>query len=100
MKKVIYLGGAGGASTNNVRRSLKESGDEYLIGASSNPYDLFLANTDERYLVPWALEKGYKKILINLINSKKSDFLHFQHDFEIETISSFREEILRTHKRK
>ena len=89
----IYLGGAGGAPTNNVIKSLRESGDEYLIGASSNPYDLFLADTDERYLIPQATRKNYKKELLKILRKTKPDFGHFQNDFEVSMISNIRVDI-------
>lgn len=51
----IQVGGAGGAPSNGFIRSLKESGrNDYLIGTSCNVSDLFLANVDEKYLIPAA----------------------------------------------
>ena len=92
--KKIYLGGAGGAPTNNVIKSLRVSGSEYLIGASSKPTDLFLADVNERYIVPPATSPGYQVALTNLLRRTKPDFLHFQHDLEIREISRFRDNLL------
>jgi carbamoyl-phosphate synthase large subunit len=92
--KRIYLGGAGGAPTNNVIASLRASGDEYLIGTSCVPADLFLADVDERYVVPPALDPGYEAAAIRLVKRTKPDFLHLQNDFEIRAVSRFREKVL------
>ena len=90
----IYLGGAGGAPTNNVIWSLRESGDEFLIGANSHPADLYLADVDERYLVPTATAPDYEEKLNALIRCVRPDFMHLQHDFEIRAVSRFRDRIL------
>lgn len=92
-KNSIYLGGAGGAPTNNVIKSLRDSGDDYLIGTSSNASDLFLSKTNERHWVPLATDKKYKDYVLNLLNSTKPDIAHFQNDYEVKAISSFREDI-------
>lgn len=93
MKK-IYLGGAGGAPTNGVVRSLQESGDEYLIGASSSPSDLFLATTDEKYWVPTANNDFYQNAILRLVQKVKPDLMHFQNDYEVKAISNFRDKLL------
>jgi carbamoyl-phosphate synthase large subunit len=93
-KPRIYLGGAGGAPTNNVIWSLRESGDEVLIGASSSPTDLYLADVDARYWVPAAGAPGYEEKLIALVEHARPDFMHFQHDFEIRAVSRFRDRLL------
>jgi len=92
MKK-IYLGGSGGAPTNNVIRSLRESGNEYLIGASCIPTDLFLADVDERHYVPPAKAVEYPQRFLSLLASVKPDMAHFQNDNEIKVVSSIRDEI-------
>ena len=93
MKKKIHLGGAGGAPTNNIIRSLRESGDEYLIGTSCEPGDLFLADVDQRHCVPRATCPDYKNNLLKLLIQSKPDLAHFQNDFEIRAASRFREDI-------
>ena len=93
MKKIL-LAGAGGAPTENVVCSLKEGKqNEYLIGIGSEPYDMVISNTDVRYQVPYAVEKGYKKRLLEIIDIEKPDLAHFQNDVEIWEISKIREEI-------
>ncbi|MFC2080831.1 carboxylate--amine ligase [Bacteroidota bacterium] len=92
MKKIL-LGGAGGAPTNNVIKSLRNSGNEFLVGTSCNETDLLIADVDERYWVPHAIHKDYKDYELKLLKKIRPDFVHYQHDFEILSISSFRREI-------
>jgi hypothetical protein len=89
-EKKVFLGGAGGAPTNNVIRSLRESGSEYLIGSSSLPTDLFLASVDQKIVAPAANDNGYENYLRNIIKETQPDFVHFQNDFEIRKASSLR----------
>ena len=94
MKK-IYVGGAGGAPSNGFIRSLRESArTDYLIGASCIPSDLFLADTDEKFVVPSALEPDYDKALILLLNKVKPNFIHLQNDFEVRAVSRMREALV------
>jgi hypothetical protein len=90
----IYVGGAGGAPSNNFIKCLRDStrGD-YLIGASSSFTDLFLADVDEKHLVPLASHDDYQPRLLQLLNGARPDFLHVQHDFEVRAISRLRDEI-------
>ncbi|MBI5971510.1 MAG: carboxylate--amine ligase [Deltaproteobacteria bacterium] len=90
----IYVCGAGGAPSNNFTRSLRESGRrDYLIGASCIPSDLFLADVDERHVVPSAMSGEYRGRLLNLLESARPDFLHPQNDFEVRAISRLRADI-------
>src|ERR1700677_2290700 len=86
----VYLGGAGGAPTNNVIRSIRCSGSEFLIGASCSPTDLFLADVDERYYIPVATHTNYRNALLSLLRKSNPDFIHCQNDFEIRALSRFR----------
>lgn len=90
----IQIGGAGGAPSNNFIRSLRESkrGD-YIIGMSCVTTDLFLADTDERYVVPPATDANYNQVILKLLGKTKPDLLHVQHDFEVRAISRLREKI-------
>lgn len=56
----IQVGGAGGALANNFIRSLRESkrGD-YIIGTTCVPTDLFLADAEEKYVVPHAVMANF-----------------------------------------
>ncbi|MFO0594772.1 MAG: hypothetical protein U0228_05695 [Myxococcaceae bacterium] len=92
----IYLGGAGGAPTNNVIRSLRESGKDHLIGASSDASDLFLADVDERHVVPLANAPEYGARLLGLLNRTRPELAHFQNDFEIRAVSRMRKDVLAT----
>ena len=90
----ILIGGAGGAPSNGFIRSLKEgSSGDYLIGMSSKPSDLFLAQVDERYRVPYAVDPRYPDVLEKLILRTRPDFLHVQHDFEVRAVSRLRDRI-------
>ncbi len=90
----VHIGGAGGAPANNFIQSLRQSQrKDYLIGASCIPADLFLADVDERHVVPPARDPGYRARLLDLIRVTKPDFIHAQHDFEIQAISNLRDEI-------
>ena len=93
-QKRIHLGGAGGAPTNNVIRSLRETGSEYLIGTSCEPTDLFLADVDLKYFIPAATNPGYSDALIKILSVARPDFAHFQNDFEIKAASAIRDKIL------
>lgn len=92
--KSIYLGGAGGAPTNNVIWSLRCSGDERLIGTSSVPTDLLLADVDERYCVPYATSPDFRTHVAELVKRTRPDFMHFQNDFEIRAISRMRDDLV------
>lgn len=90
----IYIGGAGGAPSNNFIKSLRVSQrNDYLIGASCVPTDLFLANTEEKYAVPPANDPNYETILLQLLAKTRPDFLHAQNDYEVCAISRLRDKI-------
>jgi len=90
----ILVGGAGGAPSNNFIRSLRESNrTDYLIGTSCLPTDLFLADVDERHVVPPAVSADYRSSTISLLQRTRPDFLHVQNDYEVRAVSRFRDEI-------
>ena len=90
----IHIGGAGGAPSNNFIRSLRESSrEDYLIGTSCVPSDLFLADTDERYVVPRADAPDYRERILGLLQRTRPGFLHVQNDLEVMAISEIREEV-------
>ena len=92
--KRILVGGAGGTPSNNFIRSLRASGEPFhFIGMTSRKYDLAKAKTDERYLVPPARDPGYRAVLGQILAETRPDFFHAQHDFEIEAISEWRDEL-------
>ncbi len=91
----IQVGGAGGAPGNNVISCLRDSPrDDYLIGQSSSPADLFLAAVDEQHLVPGADDPAYEQTLLELLGRSKPDLLLVQHDFEVRAVSRMRERII------
>ena len=94
MKKVL-IAGAGGAPTENVIHSWKQSvKDEEIIGIGSEPFDMMLSEADRRYHVPYAVADGYKKRLFEILDKEKPDLAHFQNDVEIRVVSRMRKDIL------
>jgi carbamoyl-phosphate synthase large subunit len=90
----IYVGGAGGAPSNNFIRSLRESERrDYLIGASSAASDLFLADVDERMVVPRAVAPNYPEVILAVLERTRPDFMHVQNDFEVRAVSRLRRDI-------
>ena len=90
----IHIGGAGGAPSNNVIRSLRDSSrGHYLIGASSVPADLLLADVDERHVVPNATDRNYRDVILALLARIRPTFMHVQSDYEVRAVSHLRNEI-------
>jgi len=90
----IHIGGAGGAPSNNVIRSLRESSrGHYLIGASSVPSDLLLADVDEKHVVPNATSPSYRSRILSLVARARPAFMHVQSDYEVLAVSRLRDEI-------
>jgi len=91
----IQIGGAGGAPSNNFIRSLRESKRrDYLIGTSSKYTDLFMADTDEKYVIPPASSPDYQDTLLRLIRRMRPDFVHVQNDLEVIAISRMRKQLV------
>jgi len=91
----IYIGGAGGAPSNNFIRSLRKSNrEDYLIGATCIPSDLFLADVEEKHVVPLATDPRYPKKILELLRDVRADFLHLQNDYEVRAISRLREYVV------
>ncbi len=90
----IQIGGAGGAPSNNFIRSLRESlRRDHLIGTCSTPSDLFLADTDEKYVVPPATAASYPERILAQLHQARPDFLHVQNDYEVRAVSRLRDRI-------
>jgi hypothetical protein len=90
----IHIGGAGGAPSNNFIRSLRDSSrGHYLIGASSVPSDLLLADVDEKHVVPNATAPNYRKSILALLARTRPSFMHVQSDYEVLAVSRMRDEI-------
>ncbi len=92
----LVIGGAGGAPSENVIKSLKEGMDAEIIGIGSEITDLMLSYAERKYLVPYAVKKGYKERLFQIIKEEGPELLHFQNDIEIREISRMRDDILAT----
>jgi hypothetical protein len=90
----IHIGGAGGAPSNNFIHSLRDSPrGHYLIGASSVPSDLMLADVDEKHVVPYATAPSYPTNILGLLARTRPDFMHVQSDYEVLAVSRIRDEI-------
>jgi len=90
----IYVGGAGGAPSNNFIGSLRLTGGDYeIIGGCSSPTDLMLADVDRGYLVPTAASPGYAERLLSILETERPDFLHVQNDYEVLAVSEIRDQI-------
>jgi len=90
----ILIGGAGGAPSNNFIWSLRESSrTDHLIGTSCEPSDLFLADVDEKFVIPPAKSAEWKPVFLRLLHRTKPDFVHVQNDFEVRALSRIRSEL-------
>jgi hypothetical protein len=92
MTKVL-VGGAGGAPSEGVIRSLMLA-DINVVGMGSDPTDLVLSRANTRYQVPRADHPDYADSLLKVINREKPDLVHFQNDLEIYNASLIRDRIL------
>lgn len=90
----VQVGGAGGAPSNNFIRSLREAPHPYyIIGSCATATDLFLADTDERHLVPPASAPNYRDELLRLLERTKPQLMHVQNDYEVRAVSRLRNDI-------
>ena len=90
----IQVGGAGGAPSNNFIRSLRESGrNDYIIGTTCVPSDLFLADAEKKHVVPPATASNYPEKILGLIAKVRPDFLHLQNDYEVRAISRLHDKV-------
>lgn len=93
----IYVGGAGGAPSNNFIKSLRNSNRaDHIIGTTCVPSDLFLADAEEKYVVPPANAANYPHKVIDLLSKVRPDFMHLQNDFEVRAISRIRDQVTAT----
>jgi predicted ATP-grasp superfamily ATP-dependent carboligase len=93
--KRILIGGAGGTPGINFIRSLMLVRNEqfHTIGITCDQYDIFKAQTDERFLVPRAKDPAYIPVLKDIIAETKPDFFHMQNDAEVKVVSDHRDEL-------
>lgn len=89
--KRIIITGAGGSPSTNFVRSLRLSPEKFfLIGVDCNEYYLQRAETDAKFLVPYANDKLYLPILKEIITKTRAEFIYAQPDPEIFQISENR----------
>lgn len=93
MKKIL-VGGAGGAPSEGVIRSLllSKKGEE-VVGMGSEPIDLALSHARRKYLVPYANTNKYKDELVKVLRTVRPDLVHFQNDLEVFHASLLRDVI-------
>jgi carbamoyl-phosphate synthase large subunit len=57
------------------------------------PSDLFLADAEEKYVVPPAIAADYPEEILKLIGKTRPNFFHSQNDYEVRAISRLRNQI-------
>ena len=93
----ILIGGAGGAPSEGVIRSLLFSDKhEEIIGMGSVPSDLIMSQASRKYVVPYANEPAYEEKLLKILELEHPTLIHFQNDFEIYYASKIRNDIQAT----
>jgi carbamoyl-phosphate synthase large subunit len=93
MKRILITGAGGSPATNFVRSLRKAPEKFYLVGTDCNKYYLQRAETDKKYLVPEAHDNSYIRIINEIIQEEKIDFIHAQNDIEISVLSENREKL-------
>jgi len=86
----ILVGGAGGTPANNYIKCLKKAGGFYVIGTTSNKYDVFKSLADESYYLPPARDSSYLEAFQQIVDETRPDFAYPSHDFEVQTLSDNR----------
>lgn len=100
----VLVTGAGGAPGLGLTRSLKAADQPYFtIGIDADKYTIHRAETDEKYLVPFASRPEYIPVLKSVIADTSADIVCVQHSSEMLAISAARETLgarvfLPTHK--
>jgi carbamoyl-phosphate synthase large subunit len=90
----ILIGGAGGAASEGVIRSIKESKrPKEIIGMGSEFSDLVLSKSSRRFLIPPAGSEKYWPSLKKLIEIERPAFIHVQNDREVLEISRLRDDL-------
>lgn len=93
----ILIAGAGGAPSEGVINSiLRGRRKETVLGMGAEPTDLALSSAHKKLYVPYANAEGYKRRLLQILETEKPDLIHFQNDLEIYHASLIREEIKAT----
>lgn len=92
-KKKILVGGAGGAPSEGVIKSLLLLNEEEIIGMGSVPSDLAMSSASKRYLVPFSNAPEYKDALLRILKTEQPHLLHAQNDLEVFHISKIRDDV-------
>lgn len=83
MEKIL-IGGAGGAPSEGVIRSLLLSDKkEEIIGMGAVPSDLIMSHANRKYVVPYANDPAYEDNLLKILEKERPALVHFQNDLEI-----------------
>lgn len=91
----LLIGGAGGAPSEGVIKSLQEGGEKFeVLGMGSDPTDLILSAAKRKILVPGADDPLYRDSLMKILETFSPDLAHFQNDLEVYTASLLRDDIL------
>ena len=92
--KRIIITGAGGSPGIGFTRSLRAASEKFhIIGFDTNKYNLFRAQTDERYLVPEVKDSSYLPVVLDILRQTKPDLMHIQISAEMIAISKLRDEL-------
>lgn len=90
----ILVGGAGGAPSEGVIKSLLLSPEqEEIIGTGSEPFDLATSAALRKYVVPYANSSEYKDEFLKIIKIEQPQMVHFQNDAEVYYASLLRDDI-------
>lgn len=93
MKRVLVTGAGGPAGVNFVM-SLKIAPEKmFLVGTDSDRYNIHLAPTDKKYLVPKATAADYIETINKIVQKENIELLHPQPDIEVKVISENREKL-------
>lgn len=96
MEKIL-IGGAGGAPSEGVIRSLLLSDKkEEIIGMGAVPSDLIMSHANRKYVVPYANDPAYEDNLLKILEKERPALVHFQNDLEIWYASKIRDDIQST----
>ena len=90
----ILIGGAGGAPSEGVIKSLLlSSKKEEVVGMGSIPSDLALSHAKRKYVVPFANEANYKDELMKVLKEERPSLIHLQNDLEVWHVSKMRDDV-------
>ncbi|MBP5493838.1 MAG: hypothetical protein J6X97_02005 [Lachnospiraceae bacterium] len=93
----ILIGGAGGAPSEGVIKSLLlSSKKEEVIGMGSVASDLAMSHAQRKYLVPYANDAKYKDSLMKILKEEKPSLIHLQNDLEVWHVSKIRDDVMET----